>query len=190
MAKPKLNDADFARGASALEVDVPSIKAVFEVEAPLGGFLDDGQVTILFERHKFSQFTKGRYDRSHPHISNPEPGGYGPAGQHQHDRLAEAVALDRDAALKATSWGKPQIMGFNHALAGFPNLQAFITAMHHSEGAQLDAFVNFIRNQPLLLSALRAKNWSRFAARYNGPAYAKHDYHGRLAKAYRKHGGK
>lgn len=194
MGKAKLTEQDFARGATALGVPVAAIKAVFEVEAPKGGFLDDGQVTILPERHWFSKLTGGAFDAKYPDISNPEPGGYGPEGQHQHDRLAKMVKLDRVAALKATSWGKPQIMGLNHDKAGFPNIQAFINAMSHSEGAQLDAFINLIRNQPLWLSALKygvqTNDWSRFASRYNGKGYAKHDYHGRLAKAYRKHAGK
>lgn len=193
MSKAKLTEADFARGATALGVPVAAIKAVFQVEAPKGGFLADGQVTILPERHWFHKLTKGKWSKAHPDISNAEPGGYGPEGQHQHDRLAKMVGLDREAGLKATSWGKPQIMGFNHALAGFPNLQSFINAMSHSEGAQLDAFINLVRNQPLWLSAIKygaqTNDWSRFALRYNGKTYAKHGYHTRLAAAYKSFGG-
>lgn len=179
-----LIEADFARAAAALGCDVPSIKAVCQVEAPKGGFLPDGQVTILFERHIFHRLTNGRFGISD--ISNPQGGGYGAAGQHQHDKLARAVKLDRDAALKSCSWGKFQIMGFNHAAAGHPTLQGFINAMHESEGAQLDAFVAFIRNDPRMHKALRERNWSEFARRYNGPAYAEHGYHTRLAAAYER----
>ena len=177
-----LTDDDFARAAEALGCDVAAIKAVCQVEAPRGGFLPDGQVTILFERHKFWQLTQGRHGLSD--ISNPKAGGYGAAGQHQHDKLARAVALDRDAALKSCSWGKFQIMGFNHEAAGHPTLQGFINAMHESEGAQLDAFVAFIRNDPRMHRALRERDWSEFARLYNGPAYAEHGYHTRMATAY------
>lgn len=174
---------DYLRAANRLRCDVAAVRAVCEVEAPRGGFLDNGQVTILFERHKFSQFTEGRYDESHPDISNPEPGGYGPAGQHQHDRLAKAVALDRDAALKSASWGKFQIMGFNHAAAGFPNLQHFINAMHKSEGAQLNAFVDFVLSQKLD-DELREQRWADFARRYNGPGFKANQYDTKLAAAF------
>lgn len=42
----------------------------------------------------------------------------------------------------------------------------------------------FIRNDAWMHQALRERNWSEFARRYNGPAYAEHGYHTRLARAY------
>jgi hypothetical protein len=176
---------DYLRAAKTLRCDVAAVRAVCEVEAPMGGFLPNGQVTILFERHKFSQFTDGRFDDEYPDISNPTAGGYGPAGQHQHDRLARAVALDREAALKSASWGKFQIMGFNHAAAGFPVLQDFINAMHDSESAHLEAFVNFILSQKLD-DEMRERRWADFARKYNGPAYRANHYDTKLATAFKK----
>lgn len=189
MGKAKLTEQDFARAAAALSCSVAAIKAVTKVEAPKGGFLPDGQVTILPERHWFHRLTHGRWTATHPDISNPEAGGYGAEGQHQHDRLQRMTKLDRVNGLMATSWGKFQIMGFNHAAAGFPVLQAFITAMHHSEAAQLDAFVNFIKSDGVLWRALRLKDWTTFARLYNGKGYAKHNYHGRMADAFKLFGG-
>lgn len=183
-----LVESDFARAAERLRCDVPAVKAVCEVEAPKGGFLEDGQVTILFERHQFSRRTARRFDAQYPDISNPKPGGYGPAGQHQHDRLARAVALDRPAALMSTSWGKFQIMGFNFEPAGFPGLQAFMNAMHESEGAQLDAFVSFVLHERLD-DELREHRWADFARRYNGEDYVINRYDTKLAAAHRKWGG-
>ncbi len=176
---------DYLRAAKALRCDVAAVQAVCEVEAPMGGFLPNGQVTILFERHKFSQLTDGRFDDEHPDISNPVAGGYGAAGQHQHDRLARAVALDRDAALKSASWGKFQIMGFNHAAAGFPVLQHFVNAMHDSEAAQLGAFVNFVLHEKLD-DEMRERRWADFARKYNGPAYKANRYDTKLASAFLK----
>lgn len=189
--KPTLTEADFARAANALAIPVAAIKAVCQVEAPNGGFLPDGQVTILFERHKFSQRTGGRFDRTNPRVSDPVEGGYGPVGQHQHDKLAEAVALDREAALSSTSWGKFQIMGFNYAAAGFATLQDFITAMHESEGRQLNAFVTFIQQDrggrlwAVLKSAVQTGNWAGFASMYNGSGFARNQYDVKLAKAFK-----
>lgn len=184
--KPTLTEADFARAAKNLGVSVAAIKAVLDVEAPRGGFQTDNQVSILFERHKFSAYTGGRFDRAHPEISNPVAGGYGPYSA-QHGKLARAVALDRTAALEATSWGKPQILGRNWAEAGAKSLQDFINRMHESEGAQLDLFVNFIKASRPRWNALKALDWAEFARRYNGSAYKRNQYDTKLAAAFRKH---
>jgi hypothetical protein len=184
--KPTLAYADFERAATALSCEVAAIQAVCAVEAPKGGFLPDGRPTILFERHKFHQFTKGRWSALQPGISNPVAGGYGASGKWQYDRLGEAALLDRDAALKSASWGKFQLMGFNHAAAGHATLQSFINAMYDSEGRQLDAFVAFILATPALVSALRRKDWTAFAKLYNGPNFAINAYDKKMAAAYRE----
>lgn len=178
-----LTQSDFERAAAALSCEVRAIKAVCEVEAPKGGFLPDGRPTILFERHQFSKRTARRFDAAHPDISSVKPGGY-LGGLPEHGRLERAAKLDRDAALMSASWGKFQIMGFNHAAAGHPTLQGFINAMHESEGAQLDAFVAFIKDSPGLSRAIRALDWPTFARLYNGENYRINQYDTRLAAAY------
>lgn len=190
--KPELTALDFNRAADALGCTVAEIKAVCQVEAPLGGFQADYRPTILFERHKFSEFTAGAFDRDYPDLSNRKPGGYGLYSQ-QHDRLARAAKLDRVAALKATSWGKFQIMGFNHVQAGFDLLQLFINAMYRSEGAQLDAFVSYVRNDRrkhpasgrTMRECLILHDWDGFARLYNGPSYQINNYATKLAAAHR-----
>lgn len=183
--KPALSEQDFQKAADDLDCSVAVIKAVCQVEAPRGGFLPSGEPTILFERHQFSKRTGRKFDISHPHISNTKPGGY-KGGQAEHVRLAEAAALDRDAALESTSWGKFQIMGFNYAPAGFGSLQAFINAMYQSEGRQLDAFVSFIQHEGLGIF-LRERRWEAFAERYNGPKHAINNYAPKMAAAYAQH---
>ncbi len=182
--KPVLTLADFERAASRLRCTVADVRAVCEVEAPKGGFLPDGQVTILFERHQFSKRTGGKFDTIAPGISNRVAGGYR-GGADEHARLAQAVGLDRTAALESTSWGKFQIMGFNHLAAGYLTLQAFINAMHESEGKQLDAFVHFILAERLD-DELREHRWADFARRYNGPGYAANKYDLKLGMAHAK----
>lgn len=183
MKKSTLTEQDFIDAAATLGCSVAVIKAVCAVEAPRGGFLASGEPTILFERHQFSKRTDRKFDISHPHISNPKPGGY-KGGQAEHDRLAEAAALDRDAALESVSWGKFQIMGFNYAPAGFESLQAFINAMFQGERQQLDAFVAFIRHEGLAVF-LREQRWADFAKRYNGANYAINSYDTKLEAAHK-----
>lgn len=180
----KLQECDFVTAANLLKVEVAVIKAVAEVEAPKGGFLPDGQVRILFERHKFHQHTKGKFSTKHPDISNSSPGGYvGEAGEHK--RLAKAVALDRNAALISASWGKFQIMGENWDDLGYDSLQEFINAMHASELEQLMAFVKFIKVNKLA-DELQRKDWAAFAYRYNGKNYAINKYDKKMAAAYKR----
>lgn len=54
----------------------------------------------------------------------------------------------------------------------------------HSEGEQLRAFGEFCRRRGLD-RFLRARDWTRFALGYNGPAQADNDYDAKLAAAYR-----
>lgn len=183
MPKSPLTEKDWQDAAAALGVDIPRIKAVAKVEAPKGAFLPSGEPPVLFERHKFHAHTGGRFDESNPDLSNPKWGGYGKASE-QHARLQRAAELDREAALKSASWGQFQILGENYRQAGFDSVQDFVNAMYRDAASQLRAFVDFIRNDAELLTALRASAWSKFARRYNGPAYATHGYHTRLAEAY------
>lgn len=178
-----LTEQDYINAAKELGCEVAAIKAVSEVEAPKGGFQVDGKPTILFERHKFHEFTKGKYSKEFPYISNQRPGGY---TKDEHARLDKAAKLDRTAALKSASWGKFQIMGFNHGLVGFPVLQDFINAMYKSESEQLKAFVKFIKANKLD-DELRDKRWSDFARIYNGRNYHINAYDKKMAAAYKKY---
>lgn len=187
MAKPQITDDDYTRAAKLLGVEPAVIKAVAEVESAGKAFYPDGFPTILFERHIFSRLTGGKYDQTHPLISNPKPGGYGKSGANQRRKFSMAFNLDPDAAMKSCSWGRFQIMGFNHKLAGFRTVGDFVDAMKSGEPAQLAAFVRFILSSPTLVSALRAKNWAAFAREYNGPAYKKNRYDEKLADAYRRY---
>jgi hypothetical protein len=96
------------------------------------------------------------------------------------------MMLDRNAALKSASWGRFQIMGFNHVLAGHPTVDLFVDAMHRSESAHLDAFGAFLRSTGLA-DSLKNKDWAKFAKGYNGPAYADNKYDIKLEHAYAKY---
>lgn len=52
--------------------------------------------------------------------------------------------------------------------------------MNHSSGRQLDAFVAADAN---LASAIRAKDWARFARGHNGPAYRTNRYDTKMPAA-------
>lgn len=178
-----LTEQDYINAAKELNCEVATIKAVAEVESLNGGFQKDGIPKILFERHKFHQFTNGKYSKQYPDISNQRAGGY---TNNEHVRLEKAAKLDRNSALKSASWGKFQIMGFNYSIVGFSTIQDFINAMYKSEGEQLKAFVQFIKSNKLD-DELRDKKWTDFARIYNGKNYHINKYDIKMANAYKKY---
>lgn len=177
-----LTNADFERAAAKLGCSVPAIRAVAQVESLGGGYLPDGRPKILFERHKFHKYSKGKWSATHSHISWPKAGGY-KGGAREYDRLEEAIALDRNAALLSASWGAFQIMGFNYKVVGFSDVESFVTAMVESSSRQLDAFVAFIKSNRLD-DELRRLDWAGFARGYNGASYHINKYDEKMANAY------
>lgn len=192
--KPRLTPDDYAAAARGLNVETAALRAVVEVECRGRGFLSTGEPVILYEPHIFSGLTNGRHDGAEAVVNGRtyvlsypklKLGTYGPMS-HQHGRLAAAVKLDRDAALKACSWGLGQVLGRHWHRLGYGSLQAFINAMYESEARQLDAVCRYIVAFDLV-TALQRHEWDAFALGYNGRSYAKHKYHLRLAEAHRKH---
>lgn len=157
-----------------------SLWSVLSVETSGCGYLVDRRPKILFERHFFHRLTQGRFDRDHPDISAPTAGGYGAGGAHQYQRLAAAVALDRNAALQSTSWGIGQIMGANFAAAGFNSVEEMVTAFQSGEDAQLQGMARFMAHSGMT-KALADGDWATLARQYNGPNYAKYRYDEKLA---------
>lgn len=184
MSKPKLTNEDFCRAARRIKCEVASVKAVAEVESRGAGFYSNDFPTILFERHVFRKYTDGIYNRSHPHLSGPA-GNYGKAGQNQRNKFNEAYALDPVAAIKACSWGKFQVMGFNWKVAGYASVTDFFEAMKRSEGDHLNAFIGFVIGNRLD-DEIRHKDWAGFAYGYNGKGYKANHYDTAMARAYAK----
>lgn len=181
-----LDDSAFQKAANKLGCEIEAIKAVALVEAAGSGFFSSGLPKILFEAHIFSRETKRIFDKSHPNISSRRWNkSLYLGGVKEYNRLKSAMKLDRAAAIRSSSWGKFQIMGFNYQSAGYSSLEKFLNDMFHSESKQLDAFVSFLISNKLH-SHLRHRNWAQFAKGYNGPAYAKNKYDEKLKTAYNK----
>lgn len=181
---PGLVNADFAAAAATLGCEKEAIQAVAIVETRRSAHDEVGRPTILFERHKFRGFTNGVYNTSHPDLSGPQ-GAYGQFSA-QYGKLRRAAILNEEAALKAASWGAFQIMGFNHATAGYGSVGAFVDAMIGSQANQLNAFVSFVGADRSMKNAIINKNWATFARLYNGPEYAKNNYDGKMKTEYDK----
>lgn len=169
--------------SGVLAVHAPEIWTVLAVETSGCGFLPDRRPQILYERHIFHRLTQGRFDDGD--ISDPTPGGYGPRGAQQYDRLAKAIEKDRGAALQSASWGIGQVMGENYAAAGFQSVDDMVSSMSRSEDDQLSAMAAFLVNSRLHLS-LQAHDWTSFARGYNGPNYVINRYDVRLNGEFQK----
>lgn len=180
-----LNRLGFASAQTA------ALWAVFDVETGSTtqgfGFRADRRPQILFERHKFREFTGGRFNQSDPDISGPQ-GAYGPLAV-QYDKLERALALcdqqrlGAEPALKSASWGLGQVMGFNHAVAGYPSAQKMVEAMVKSEDNQLFAMAGYLEANDLA-KYLKNQQWAKFARGYNGKSFAQNQYDVKLEQAY------
>lgn len=204
----RLTLADFQSAAKRLACTVAQIRAVDEVESGGGWFTDmradildldgpggfiDGTFMpkILFEARPFSKATGGKYDASHPNISSPTWNrALYVGGQGEYQRLYAAMQLDRAAALESTSWGRYQIMGFNHELAGYPDVEEFVEAMKHSESLQLNAFCDFIIHSNMAAKLRKISDnpvdCRPFAGAYNGEGFEANHYDDKIAGAHKK----
>lgn len=185
-----LTENDFKEVAEGLGVEVAAIKAVVDIEAGRThqGFAAPGKPLINFDLTMFRRFASRRginlskYSKSHSIVFTSSRGSQSKA----HRRLDAAKSINHNAALEGTFWGMFQIGGFNWKKCGADNIEDFVTKMSRSERDQLDLFAAFITSTGLV-KHLKQKNWAAFAKGYNGPSYARRNYHTRMASAYQRH---
>lgn len=189
-----ITDADYKECARILNVDPATIKAVREVETGnKNGFLSIDKPIILFEGHIFwdqlkkyglkpEDYETGNRDILYKTWTKK----YYRGGQGEYERLNRAIQIHQGAALKSTSWGLFQIMGFNHNACGCRDIYEFVEEMKKNERTQLKLFTRFIKSNGLD-KYLRNQDWASFAKYYNGPAYTENKYDVKLKQAYEKY---
>ena len=96
----------------------------------------------------------------------------------------KALVQSPSSAIKATSFGIGQIMGFNYELVGYNSLTDFSIAMEESEYNQLEAMIKFIVNNKSLLVAAQQRDFEMIAKFYNGRDYKQRNYDVKLMQAY------
>lgn len=182
----RLDDVDLPRIGHQIGVGEDELHAFMDVEASGSGFDAQGRPKMLFEPHVFYRNLSGaKRDRAvREGLAYPK-WGEKPYPRDSYPRLKKAMKIDETAALKSASWGLSQILGENYSMVGFETVQAMVAKFMEDEENHLDAMVKF------LIAAgidddLRAHRWEVVARVYNGPGYAKHNYHGRMAAAYAK----
>lgn len=193
IAKPAkaIEGEDYIAQAARLDVAEIWISVVFAVESRNGGFNADGTPKILLERHKVHSTAKAAgFDlkaltaQLGADLIHTRPGGY-KGGIAEWWRLREVViafaeqcgdfARALELALQCISMGRPQIMGFNHKLAGYDSAREMMEDFACDEDNHLEAFCTF-NERTGLVSHLRAastasnpyRHVKQYALGYNG----------------------
>lgn len=175
------------------------IRAVAEVESGGNGWLNDGLVKILYERHKFWQYNDDVSAPKSTFFNYPSGGNYTIDADNNDindswEKLLRACEYDPMAAFMSISMGKFQVMGFHYAVLGFKNPWDMMYSLVSDEQKHYDLLVKYIKinNLTKAFQAINgvANNCRSFAAGYNGSKYANFNYHVKIANAYTKAKGK
>jgi hypothetical protein len=144
------------RQAQAYRLPVATALAVFQVESGTAYDPRTGLVIIRFEPQIFRR-------------KAGQPVACSRGGQPQEWRnLARAYDLDPEATLLSTSYGLPQLMGFNWQVTRHPSVEAMVLAFQDSCQEQVAGFFAFVDQNGLRRYILNA-DWRTFTRRYNGP---------------------
>lgn len=190
-----LNFQALEAAATKLTITLAHVRTVCEIESAGSGYLNDGRVKILFERHKFYEAMKKRVSadqlaklvEQYPDLCNPKAGGY-EFNEKEYPRFEKACMIDEWAAYYATSFGLFQICGFNYKDMGYNDPITYGKEAGISESKQLSQFCDFLLNYQggAALRSLRKGDWADFAYRYNGANYKVNKYDVKLPQAFDK----
>lgn len=139
--------------------------AIIEVETPGYGFdPTTGKILIQFEPSWF---------RKH------EP--YAPSGTWSLNKVEvqsrewlafnNAFSINKESAMKSTSIGLPQIMGYHYERLGYKSVGDMWDDFKRGEYQQVLALFRFILSDAKLLKAVREKDYHMIAYIYNGAKY-------------------
>ena len=172
--------------------DTKRIKAVALVESNGSGWFDSGLPKILWERHKFWEWTTN-VNRVVSWFANPQYGGYTMDANKNGindswEKLSLAIGKDPVAALSAISIGKFQVLGRYYRKCGYNHPIEMLYAASRDEYAHYAMLRDYILNVAKLKEAFLALSTNpndnrTFARGYNGKAYERYGYHIKLAKA-------
>lgn len=179
---PVVTSVQVAELAARLGCTAKQLSAVATVESGRSAFDAEDRPKMLFERHKFNRFTNGRFPMSA--WNNPMAGGY---GEDSWDKLSHAACQDVDSAFSAASWGRFQVLGQYWQGLGYESPLALAYSTVGGEAAHYELLARYIErfNLKAPLAAISSDPTANvaFASAYNGPAFQKFNYDGKLAVA-------
>lgn len=184
---------DIEMVAANLQVEAAALAAIADIESGLTAFaMIEGRAEplIRFEGHYFDRRLTGatQIQARQQDLASPQAGAIkNPASQPARWRLlTNAARINRKAAYESTSWGMGQVMGAHWAWLGYDSIDALVEEARSGASGQLRLMASYIAKAGLA-DALRRHDWVAVARGYNGPAFAKNNYDGKLARAYARH---
>lgn len=195
---------DSAPPAQPSILDPNVLMAILDIESG-AAFGEGGRLVVRFEAHIFkAQLANDDLFSRHFKIAPSQPWAQPQyyraveaapwaeihTGQQasEWDALNVAQRLNDTAALRSTSMGRPQIMGFNAGRVGYVSARAMFDAFARradGEAAQVIAFLNYMLSDAELVRAVKERDWRTIARAYNG-AGGVDVYAPRLEAAYKK----
>lgn len=171
------------------KVPLDALLAVVEIESAgdKEAIPGTGLPVIRWEGHYFYRLTDKKDMARRQGLAHPRAGAVkNPRTQkRRYEILEAAAAIDEYAAYGSISIGIGQVMGSHYDTLGFASPKAMFDHAKGGVEKQLDLMIRYIVRFGLM-DEVRRLDWSGFARGYNGPAYAKHGYHTRLERAYRR----
>jgi hypothetical protein len=173
--------------AERFNLDPKSFAAFIEVESGGKGFNNDGKIIIQFEpswMKKMAPYTpSGIWSVNKIDVQSKE-----------WIAFSDAFKKNADAAMKATSIGLGQIMGFHYKRLGFATVGEMWDHAKKGLKEQVEQIALFIISDSKLLTALKNKDWHTVASIYNGSGYLalakrikREPYNISLRKAYERY---
>lgn len=179
----KLTDDQIKLLALCNHYEYAALRAVIEVESNGNGFALHDKITIQFEpswfKRSYADWKKA--DKNSSWINN------GVGDQTEEWRaFNSAFRQNPVAAMKSTSIGLMQVMGFHYSLLGFKTVGEMWDFAKVNEANQLILGIRFIKSDSKMDKALKTGAWATFAYHYNGELYKKYKYDTKLLAAYKK----
>ena len=177
-----LTDAQIFELATSYGYTYRALKAIIQVESDQQGFSPvTGKLVIQFEPAWFKRHKKDwQKDTTHTLWQSNQVGNQ----TIEWKAFNDAFASDPNAAMKSTSIGMMQLMGFHYAELGFKTVGAMWDFAKLSEYNQLLLAIKWIKTVPALDKALKNNDWPNVAYYYNGQNYKQYHYDTRLQMAY------
>lgn len=186
--KKKLQRLAIQYEACRIKVEPEALRAFIDVESSGLGFdTATGKIIIQFEPVWF---------RRH------EP--YAPSGKwslnkverqaREWEAFNDAWSINPESAMKSTSIGLGQVMGFHFERLGYTTVGEMWDDAKRGEERQIHQMAEFINTDQRLTKALREKDWHQVARLYNGAGYQevakkynRTPYNISMAEAYARH---
>lgn len=193
----RIEDIDLPRIGQTIGVGEDELHAFMDTETAGSGFDSQGRPRLLFEPHVFYRTLGAGPKRDlavKMGLAYPR-WGEKPYPKDSYQRMAAAIEIDETAALKSGSWGLGQVMGGNFAMVGCASVQSMVDACCEDEDNHLEQMVEFIKSADLDddlrgLAALKRPtapaDCIAIVRVYNGPGYAKNNYHVKFAQAHNR----